>query len=250
MMLKLLVVDDDTAIRNVIKSILSPLGIEVVSSSRGEEAISLVGLVRFDAALLDINMPDIGGVETCRELRRLVPTLPIVMLTVRNTEDDKVEALDAGADDYLVKPFSVRELVARVNAAIRRGQMPANPGRLISIGDVAVCGERRLFFKKGEAIHLTKTQFEIVHLLMRHQGRPVSHKKILSTVWGTEYRNHVEYLRTYVRELRKRIEDDPAHPKYLLTAAYVGYRFRDSSIGVADTQHLSVDDVQHQVDYQ
>jgi two-component system KDP operon response regulator KdpE len=172
-------------------------------------------------------MPGMGGIAACRAIRRISPTLPILMLTVRNSVDDKVEALEAGADDYITKPFAIRELVARVNAAIRRGQSPALSNTPLVVGDVSLCGKRRVFLKRGNSIPLTRTQFDILHLLMCNQGRPVTHKKILSTIWGTEFKDHIEYLRTYVRELRKRIEDDPAHPQYLLTAPYVGYRFRD-----------------------
>jgi two-component system KDP operon response regulator KdpE len=224
---KLLVVDDEIAIHKVIASTLRPLGFEVIGSARGEEAISLIGLSHFDTVLLDINMPGMGGIAACRAIRRIAPTLPILMLTVRNSVDDKVEALEAGADDYITKPFAIRELVARVNAAIRRGQSPALADTPICIGDVSLCGQSRVFLKRGDPIPLTRTQFDILHLLMCSQGRPVTHKKILSTVWGTEFKDHIEYLRTYVRELRKRIEDDPAHPEYLLTVPCVGYRFRD-----------------------
>ncbi len=224
---KLLVVDDEIGIHKVIAGTLRPLGFDVVGSARAEEAISLIGLSHFDTVLLDINMPGMGGIAACRAIRRIAPTLPILMLTVRNSVDDKVEALEAGADDYITKPFAIRELVARVNAAIRRGQSPALSNTPLVVGDVSLCGKRRVFLKRGSSIPLTRTQFDILHLLMCNQGRPVTHKKILSTIWGAEFKDHIEYLRTYVRELRKRIEDDPAHPQYLLTAPYVGYRFRD-----------------------
>jgi two-component system, OmpR family, KDP operon response regulator KdpE len=224
---KLLVVDDEIGIYKVIASTLRPLGFDVVGSARAEEAISLISLSHFDTVLLDINMPGMGGIAACRAIRRIAPTLPILMLTVRNSVDDKVEALEAGADDYITKPFAIRELVARVNAAIRRGQSPALANVPLVIGDVSLCGKRRVFLKRGNPIPLTRTQFDILHLLMCNQGRPVAHKKILSDIWGTEFKDHIEYLRPYVRELRKRIEDDPANPRYLLTAPYVGYRFRE-----------------------
>lgn len=224
---RVLVVDDESAVRRVIGTTLRAVGLEVVESARGEEALSLLGISKFDAVLLDINMPGIGGIAVCKAIRRLAPEVPIVMLTVRNAEDDKVEALDAGADDYVTKPFQVRELVARVNAVVRRAQKPAAVDSKITIDDVSLCAERRVFTKRDQPIHLTRTQFDIVELLMRSPGKPVTHKKLLSTVWGAEYRDHVEYLRTYMRQLRKIIEDDPAHPQYLLTVPYVGYRFRE-----------------------
>ena len=149
------------------------------------------------------------------------------MLTVRDSEDDKVEALDAGADDYVTKPFAVRELVARVNAMVRRARTPVVVNEKIAVKDVVLCPERRVFIKREQPVHLTRTQFDIVELLMRSPGKPVSHKRLLSTVWGPEYRDHVEYLRTYMRQLRKVIEDDPARPQYLLTVPYVGYCFRE-----------------------
>ncbi len=224
---KVLVVDDESAVRMVIGTTLRAMGFEVVESARGEEAVSLLGMSRFDAILLDINMPGIGGIAVCKAIRRVAPEVPIVMLTVRNSEDDKVEALDAGADDYVTKPFQVRELVARVNAVVRRAQKPVPVDSRITIDDVTICTERRVFTKREQAVHLTRTQFDIVELLMRSPGKPVTHKMLLTTVWGREYRNHVEYLRTYMRQLRKIIEDDPAHPQYLLTVPYVGYRFRE-----------------------
>ena len=224
---KLLIVDDESAIRQVLSRTLRGLGFEITESARGEEAVSLVRMSAFDAVLLDINMPGMGGVATCRALRRFSPSLPILMLTVRDSENDKVEALDAGADDYVTKPFAVRELVARVNAAVRRGHAPQPANSTIAVGELTICNDRRLFLKRGEEIHLTPTQFDIIHLLMRHHGRPVTHRKLLTAIWGVEYRDHVEYLRTYMRQLRKKIEDDPAHPRYLLTEPYVGYRFRE-----------------------
>ena len=224
---RVLVVDDESAIRKVIGTTLRAVGFEVVESARGEEAVSLLGLSKFDAVLLDINMPGLGGIAVCRSIRVVAPEVPIVMLTVRNSEDDKVEALDAGADDYVTKPFQVRELVARVNAVVRRAQKPVVVDSKISIADVTLCAERRVFTKREQPMHLTRTQFDIVELLMRSPGKPVTHKTLLTTIWGREYRNHVEYLRTYMRQLRKIIEDDPAHPQYLLTVPYVGYRFRE-----------------------
>ena len=224
---KILVVDDEGAIRRVIGATLRAIGFEVVEATRGEEALSLLSLAYFDAVLLDINMPGVGGISICRSIRRLMPEISILMLTVRNSEDDKVEALNAGADDYITKPFQVRELVARINAVIRRVQKPQAVDNQITISDISLCVDKRLFTKRQLPVHLTRTQFDIVELLMRSPGKAVTHKTLLSTVWGREYRNHVEYLRTYMRQLRKIIEDDPARPQYLLTVPYIGYRFRE-----------------------
>ena len=224
---RLLVVDDEIAIHRVIASTFRQIGFEVVGTARGEDAISLIGTSHFDAILLDSDMPGIGGVATCRAIRRIAPALPILMLTVRNAVDDKVDALSAGADDYVTKPFVVRELIARVNAAIRRGQSPAMAAAPICIGEMSLCSKTRVFLRRGVPIPLTPTQFDILHLLMCNRGQAVSHKKILSIVRGTEFKDQVDYLRTYVRQLRQRIEDDPGHPKYLLTVPYVGYCFQD-----------------------
>ena len=225
---KVLIVDDDSAIRRVLTTTLRAVGFEVVESSRGEEAVSLIGISPFDAVLLDMNMPSMGGIAVCRAIRKENADVPIVMLTVRDAEDDKVHALDAGADDYVTKPFAVRELIARINAVVRRAQKPAEAETALVVHDVSLCGDRHLFIKRGVSMHLTRTQFDIVQLLMRSPGRAISHKKILTEVGGPEYRDHVEYLRTYMRQLRKIIEDDPAHPQYLLTVPYVGYKFRDA----------------------
>ena len=233
---KILVVDDDSAIRRVLTTTLRAVGFEVVESSRGEEAVSLIGLTSFDAILLDMNMPTMGGIDVCRAIRKSTADVPILMLTVRNAENDKVNALDAGADDYVTKPFAIRELIARINAVVRRAQKPVATDTVISVHDVSLDGERRLFIKRGEQLHLTRTQFDIVDLLMRSPGRAISHKRILTEVWGPEYRDHVEYLRTYMRQLRKIIEDDAAHPQYLLTVPYVGYRFRDVGPVVASIE--------------
>jgi two-component system, OmpR family, KDP operon response regulator KdpE len=234
--IKVLIVDDDSAIRRVLTTTLRAVGFEVVESSRGDEAISLIGITSFDAVLLDMNMPSMGGIAVCRAIRKVTADVPILMLTVRNAEDDKVHALDAGADDYVTKPFAIRELIARINAVVRRAQKPVAVDTMVAVHDVSLDGERRLFTKRGEQLHLTKTQFDIVELLMRSPGRAISHRKILTEVWGAEYRDHVEYLRTYMRQLRKIIEDDPAHPQYLLTVPYVGYCFREAGPTVASPE--------------
>ena len=224
---KILIVNDEGAVRRVIATTLRTSGFSVTDAARGEEALALLSSTRFDAVLLDMNMPGMGGIAVCRAIRKLSPELPVLMLTVRDSEDDKVEALDAGADDYVTKPFAVRELVARVNAMVRRARTPVVVNEKIAVKDVVLCPERRVFIKREQPVHLTRTQFDIVELLMRSPGKPVSHKRLLSTVWGPEYRDHVEYLRTYMRQLRKVIEDDPARPQYLLTVPYVGYCFRE-----------------------
>ncbi len=226
-----LIVDDERSIRMSLRTILSGLGFAIVEAARGEEALSLVRTAEFDCVLLDINMPGIGGIEVCRLIRRNSPRLPIVMLTVQNSEDRKVEALDAGADDYITKPFQLRELIARLRAAVRRNSLPGDEGgSVIEVGDVRLDFDRHLVEKKGRMVHLTPKQFELLHFLMVNVGKPVPHAKLLRSVWGPEYGNELEYLRTFVRQVRMKIEDDPANPKYLLTESHIGYRFMEPSV--------------------
>jgi two-component system KDP operon response regulator KdpE len=225
---KILLVDDEASIRRALRTTLRELGFEVVEAARGEEALSLARTVQFSAVLLDINMPGMGGVEACRRIRQFAPRVAILMLTVRDTEDDKVEALEAGADDYITKPFALRELTARIRAAVRRGQAPVNSASApIRIGEIELDPGRRLVQKSGKVIHFTPKEFDLLHYLMSHPGFPITHARLLSSVWGPEYGNELEYLRTFIRQLRKKLEDDPASPRYLLTDAYVGYRFSE-----------------------
>jgi two-component system KDP operon response regulator KdpE len=223
---KILIVDDEAAIRRGLRGTLNGLGFESAEAARAEEALSLVRTSRFDAILLDLMMPGIGGVETCRRVRQILPRLPILVISVNDSEDGKVEALDAGADDYITKPFSVKELMARLRAAIRRSQLPEeSQDAVIASGDIELHPTRRLVLKSGQPVHLTPKQFDLLRFLMCHSGRPVPHERLLRFVWGNEYQGELEYLRTFMREIRKKIEDDPSNPRYLLTDAYVGYRF-------------------------
>lgn len=223
-----LIVDDERSIRLSLRTILSGLGFMIIEAARGEEALALVHTAQFDAVLLDINMPGMGGVEVCRMMRKNSARLPIIMLTVQGSEDRKVEALDAGADDYITKPFQLRELIARLHAAVRRSKISEGGDKTILIGDVRLDPERHLVQKKGRAVHLTPKQFELLHFLMANAGRPVPHSKLLRSVWGLEYGNELEYLRTFIRQIRVKIEDDPANPKYLITDSHIGYRFSES----------------------
>ena len=226
-----LIVDDERSIRVSLRTILSGLGFEIVEAARGEEALSLVRTAELDAVLLDINMPGMGGIDVCRVIRKHSPRLPIVMLTVQGGEDRKVEALDAGADDYITKPFQLRELIARLRAAVRRNSLSREEDKsVIMIGDVCLDFDRHLVEKNGRMVHLTPKQFELLHFLMVNAGKPVPHAKLLRTVWGPEYGNELEYLRTFVRQVRMKIEDDPANPRYLLTESHIGYRFNEPNL--------------------
>src|SRR5579875_1447573 len=231
--IRLLVVDDEPAIRRALRTTLQELGFEVIEASRGEEALHLVRSHPFDVVLLDLNMPGIGGMKTLERLRSSCPRLPILILTVRDEEHDKVDALEMGADDYITKPFSMRECVARIRAAVRRAKAPDKPGNApLEVGDIRLLPEQRMVYKGGQPVHLTPKEYEILHYLMTNAGRAVTHGKLLTMVWGADYRQEIDYLRTFVRQLRKKIEEDPSNPKYLLTDAYVGYRFAESGSGM------------------
>lgn len=225
----ILIVDDDASVRRALHTTLNTLGFTTCEAAGGEEALALARTAPHDVVLLDINMPGMDGLETCRQLRLLLPRIAILMLTVRDSVDDKVQALEAGADDYVTKPFHIRELTARVRSAVRRAQaLEDNTKTSIHIGDIELDTARREVHKGGSLIHLTPKEFDLLHYLMAHAGLPVTHGRLLNAVWGPEYGHEVEYLRTFVRQLRKKIEDDPANPKYLLTDVQIGYRFREN----------------------
>jgi len=230
----ILVVDDDSSARRVLRVTLSGMGYEIVEAARGEEALSLVRANRFDAVLLDIDMPGMGGVETCKCIRHVIARLPILMLTVHDGEDDKVRALDAGADDYITKPYRLRELTARLRSAVRRRNAQDDNGDAPIIhGALELDPVRYRVLKAGIKIHLTPKEFDLLHYLMRYAGEPIPHARLLKAVWGPEYGNELEYLRTFVRQLRKKIEDDPQNPQYLLTDAHIGYRFSEQALSAA-----------------
>jgi two-component system KDP operon response regulator KdpE len=225
------VVDDEAAIRRALKPPLAELGFQVAEASRGEEALQMLRAGVYDAVLLDVNMPGIGGLETLRRIRSFASRLPILMLTVRDQENEKVEALDLGADDYVTKPFSTRELIARIRAAVRRVKAPIRAEDApIEIGELRLEPVKRTVTKRGQAVHVTRKEFDILHCLMSRAGRVVTYSKLLTAVWGADCREEVEYLRTFVRQLRKKIEDDASNPVYLLTDVYVGYRFADAQM--------------------
>jgi two-component system KDP operon response regulator KdpE len=226
---KVLIVDDESAIRRVLHNTLHGMGFDVAEASSGEAALDLVRETGYDVVLMDINMPGIGGIRACREMRRNLPRLGILMLTVRDREEDKVMALDAGADDYITKPFNIRELAARIRAAVRRSSASkVDPGAAIRIGNIELDPARRLVRKAGEQVHLTPKEFDLLRYLMAHAGLPITHLRLLHAVWGPEYGGELEYLRTFVRQLRKKLEDDPAEPIYVLTDSHIGYRFAEA----------------------
>jgi two-component system KDP operon response regulator KdpE len=226
---KILVTDDDPDLRRALHNTLHSLGFDVEEAEDGEHALMRIKQDPCDVVLLDVNMPGMGGVAACRELRQLFPYLQILMLSVRDRENEKVQAFEAGADDYVTKPFSVLELVARLKAATRRatGSAPET-ARTIVIGEIELDPRRRMVLKAQRPLHLTPKEFDLLHYLMAHAGTPITHKKLLNAVWGSEYGQELEYLRTFMYQLRKKLEDDPASPQYLFTDAWLGYRFRGS----------------------
>jgi two-component system KDP operon response regulator KdpE len=220
-----LIVDDDPGIRRALGATLAALGYKTDEASTGEHGIELAARHQYDAILLDINMPGKGGVETCRDLRHRLPAVGILMVTVRDSEDDKVEALEAGADDFITKPFVIPQLTARLRAVQRGRMVTARRPDLMVIGEITMDRPRRQVSKSGKPLHLTPKEFDVLEYLMGHAGSPVRHEELLRAVWGPDYSGEVEYLRTFVRQLRKKIEDSPADPKYLTTDAFFGYRF-------------------------
>ncbi len=225
-----LVVDDEPSLRKTLRTSLTASGFTVEEARNGEEAVSAVEQNPFDLVLLDINMPGAGGIDACRKIRTLAPQIGIVMITVRDSENDKVNALDAGADDYVTKPFRLRELVARLRAVLRRTHFTeANEPETLGAGNLEIDLKRRLLWRDGEHVHLSPKEFDLLAYMMQRQGIPLTHARLLRSLWGPEYGNELEYLRSYVKALRKKIETDPANPQYILTEPWVGYRFRNPS---------------------
>jgi two-component system KDP operon response regulator KdpE len=226
----ILIVDDETSLRHALRASLTASGFSVEEARTGEEAVEFVREHSFDLILLDINMRGISGVEACRRIRGFAPHTGIVMVTVRDSEDDKVRALEAGADDYITKPFLLRELVARLRAVLRR-TYPANgtAASILRAGNLEIDLDRRILRRANEEVHLSPKEFELLAFLMKNQDVPLTHVKLLRSVWGAEYGGELEYLRSYIRMLRKKIEDDPAQPDYILTEPWVGYRFHNPS---------------------
>jgi two-component system KDP operon response regulator KdpE len=225
----ILVVDDEPQLRRAMKATLTDLGYSVIEARTGEQALEMLRTETPDLILLDLNMPGIGGLETCRAIRE-TSEVPIIVLSVRNTERDKVQVLDAGADDYVTKPFGIQELLARIRVAMRH--VPASAE---SVDRVVVSPELEIDFGArratllGRAVRLTPKEFDLLRFLVEHAGKAIPHRKLLQTVWGPDYGDEVEYLRVVVNQLRKKIEPVPSAPRYLLTEPWVGYRFANTS---------------------
>jgi two-component system, OmpR family, KDP operon response regulator KdpE len=222
---KILVVDDEPQIRRMMRATLAGSGHQVDDARTGEEALEKFREFLPDLVLLDLNMPGMGGLEACRALRA-DSDVPIVILTVRNTEKEKVEALDAGADDYVCKPFGMQELLARIRAALRRAPSAGEIGpQEFTSRDLEIDFSGRRVRVHDKNVRLTPKEFELLRHLVAHEGKPVPHRELLQAVWGPDYGDETDYLRVFINHLRKKIEPNPAHPKYILTEPWVGYRF-------------------------
>jgi two-component system, OmpR family, KDP operon response regulator KdpE len=223
---RILVVDDDPQIRRAMKATLTARHYEVSDSRTGEEALDKLRSETYDLVLLDMNMPGTGGIETCR-LIRSNSDIAIIMLTVNNAEKDKVEALDAGADDYVTKPFSTPELLARIRATLRRlPQAPDDVGlQQLTLQGVEIDLPSRQVSVRGRTSCLTAKEFDLLSYFLLRPNRTIAHRELLQAVWGPDYGDELEYLRVFVNRLRKKIEPDPSKPRFLVTDAWAGYRF-------------------------
>jgi two-component system, OmpR family, KDP operon response regulator KdpE len=226
---RVLIVEDEPALRRTLRTTLNALGFDIGEASNGEEALQNLRMDSYEAVVMDINMPGIGGMETCRRIRRSFTRLPILMLTVRDSEDDKVEALESGADDYIVKPFQTRELTARIRSAIRRFRAPETPSEMpVSIGEITLDPVRRRVWRSNSEVRLTRREFDALRFLMERAGRPVTHTRLLSALRGPDSGDDREYLRVLIGQLRKKLETNAANPEYIFTDSYIGYRFRET----------------------
>jgi two-component system KDP operon response regulator KdpE len=223
---RILVVDDEPQIRRVMRSALTAEGYEVHDAKSGEATLEELRNGRYDLVLLDVNMPGMDGLETCKTIRA-TSEVAVIMLTIRSGEEDKIAALDAGADDYVTKPFSMPELLARIRASLRRVPLTleSHTGKL-SVGEMDINVAGRRLTVRGREVKLTPKEFDLLLYLVENAGVPIAHGKLLQAVWGPDYGGEVEYLRTFVNRLRKKIEADPSSPRHLLTEPWVGYRFQ------------------------
>jgi two-component system, OmpR family, KDP operon response regulator KdpE len=222
---RILVVDDEVQIRRLLSHSLAAHGHEVQAVATGTEALRELPVWHPDVVLLDLSLPDLDGVEVLRRLREWSPT-PVIVLSVREREEDKIAALDAGADDYLTKPFSMGELLARLRVALRHAA-PGEAAPVVTTGELSVDLARRLVTVSGREISLTPTEYELLKVLASHLGRVVTHRQLLRQIWGAQFEAETHYLRVFMSQLRRKLEEDPTRPRYLLTEAGVGYRLAE-----------------------
>ncbi len=223
--LHILVIDDEPQILRALRTILTERKFRVTTASRGEQGLALAAASPPDAVILDLGLPDLDGIEVVARLREW-SRVPIIVLSVRESEREKVAALDKGADDYLTKPFGIEELLARIRVALRHSaQAQGSPEPIVRAGSLEIDLAGHRITRDSEEVKLTATEFRLLAHLAAHAGRVLTHRSILTHVWGEEEADHVEYLRVYMRQLRKKLEPDPERPQYLLTEPGVGYRF-------------------------
>jgi two-component system KDP operon response regulator KdpE len=224
---RILIVDDEPQITRVLRRSLASHGYDVRSAADGESALETFGDWRPDLVITDLSMPNLNGIELCRRLRKL-SAVPIVVLSVKGEEKTKVEALDAGADDYITKPFGMDELLARIRAALRRASEPQTDdpaSTALGAGHFRVDLEARSVAVGDRQVHLTPKEYDLLVYLIRHPGKVLTHRTLLAAVWGGNYVEQTEYLRVFIGQLRKKIENDSASPRYILTEPWIGYRF-------------------------
>jgi two-component system, OmpR family, KDP operon response regulator KdpE len=223
-----LLVEDDYSLRRTLNTALSALGFEIGEAGTGEEALRRLLMIDYEVVLLDMNLPGLDGIETCRRIRRSFTRLPILMLTVRDFENDKVQAFESGADDYITKPFQVRELTARIRSAVRRYRATdCPPEEPVVIGQMKLDVARRTVEKAGLLVRLTRLEFKALQLLMENAGKPLTYDKLSTSLWGAEAGERRENLRVLISNLRGKLEQDPVNPEYLVTESCIGYRFRE-----------------------
>jgi two-component system KDP operon response regulator KdpE len=223
----ILAIEDDPPIRRFLRTTLSVEGYDLIEAGTAKEGLTQASTRNPDIILVDLGLPDGDGIDVIRQLREW-STVPIIVLSARGSEGDKIAGLDAGADDYLIKPFAVGELLARIRASLRRrdrGKTDAKP--VLAIGDIAVDTQKHQVTIAGQQVHLTPIEYKLLSSLMRNAGKVMTHEHLLKEVWGPAYGDEAHYLRIYIHQLRQKIEKDPARPKYLLTEVGVGYRLRD-----------------------
>src|SRR6266478_7395080 len=222
---RVLVVDDEPQITRVLRTVLSSQGYQVKTAAEGEAALSSFTEFRPELVITDLYMPRMDGVELCRRIRA-VSNVPIIVLSVKGEEHSKVDALDAGADDYVTKPFGIDELLARIRATLRRAPGTQETAKSVLVeGDFRIqFAERKLTIRDKE-VHLTPKEYDLLVYLLRHPGKVLTHRVLLGAVWGGDYTEQNEYLRVFIGQLRKKIEPNPANPKYILTEPWIGYRF-------------------------
>jgi len=221
---RILVVDDEPQIRRIMRTTLTGSGYEVDDAKTGEEALTKLRDFRPDLVLLDINMPGMGGLAACRAIR-VDPNVAIIMLTVHNTEAAKVEALDAGADDFITKPFGTPELLARIRAVLRRVPVAQSSPSRVRIDDLIIDFSARTVARGTSTSHLTPKELDLLRYLTQHANEAVPHRELLQAVWGPDYGDQVDYLRAFIKTLRKKIELNPDRPRYVTTEPWIGYRF-------------------------